>query len=180
MRLANVGIVFGRELRDQLRDRRTLFMVVFLPILLYPMLGLGMAQFVQAFQQKPRTVVLVGAENLPDDPPLLNRARDEFRAEYFFPPTEAEAAKLKVRPVRSEPPWTDPKAVELAVRGGEADAVVIIPADFRQTLLSGDAARLPVAYNSADEQSLNLRHEGPRRPGFVAGGDRPGPVEEGE
>ena len=39
-----IRIVFQRELRDQLRDRRTLFMVMALPVLLYPALGIGMLQ----------------------------------------------------------------------------------------------------------------------------------------
>ncbi len=37
----NIRLVFLREVRDQLRDRRTLFIITILPVLLYPMLGLG-------------------------------------------------------------------------------------------------------------------------------------------
>ena len=44
MNWKNVRLIFMRELRDQLRDRRTLFMITILPVLLYPMLGLGMVQ----------------------------------------------------------------------------------------------------------------------------------------
>ena len=32
----NIKLILMRELRDQLRDRRTLFMVAILPLLLYP------------------------------------------------------------------------------------------------------------------------------------------------
>ena len=39
MNWRNVGLIFQREVLDQLRDRRTLFMVAVLPILLYPLLG---------------------------------------------------------------------------------------------------------------------------------------------
>ena len=41
-----VRLIFQREVRDQLRDRRTLFMVVVLPLLLYPGLAIGMVQVV--------------------------------------------------------------------------------------------------------------------------------------
>ena len=37
-RWPNVWTIFRREVRDQLRDRRTLFMVFALPLLLYPIL----------------------------------------------------------------------------------------------------------------------------------------------
>ena len=53
-------MIFRREVRDQIRDRRTLFMIFVLPILLYPILGIGMVQFAAALEQKPRMVVVVG------------------------------------------------------------------------------------------------------------------------
>ena len=55
MRWSNLCVIFRREVRDQLRDRRTLFMIFVLPILLYPILGIGILQFTAAFEQKPRT-----------------------------------------------------------------------------------------------------------------------------
>jgi len=39
--LAHVKLIFLREVLDQLRDRRTLFMVAVLPLLLYPLLGIA-------------------------------------------------------------------------------------------------------------------------------------------
>ena len=39
MNWRNVKLIFWREVSDQLRDRRTLFMVVLLPLFLYPILG---------------------------------------------------------------------------------------------------------------------------------------------
>ena len=66
----NVRLILLRELRDQLRDRRTLFMVAVLPLLLYPALGIGMLQLTMLFTEQPRTVVILGAEHLAQ-PPLL-------------------------------------------------------------------------------------------------------------
>ena len=45
MRWSNLFIIFRREVRDQIRDRRTLFMIFVLPILLYPILGIGVIKF---------------------------------------------------------------------------------------------------------------------------------------
>src|SRR5207249_12331230 len=54
MRWSNVALIFRREVRDQLRDRRTLFMIFVLPILLYPALRLGIANLSSLPEQKPR------------------------------------------------------------------------------------------------------------------------------
>ena len=75
LRWSNLLVIFRREVRDQIRDRRTLFMIFVLPILLYPMLGIGLVQFAAALEQKPRVVVVVGAEFLANSPPLLNPSR---------------------------------------------------------------------------------------------------------
>ncbi|MCH2201076.1 MAG: ABC transporter permease subunit [Fuerstiella sp.] len=60
-----------REVRDQLRDRRTLFMITILPVLLYPMLGLGLVEMMLTFSEQHRTVVILNASELPGDPSFL-------------------------------------------------------------------------------------------------------------
>ena len=57
----NVRLIFMREVRDQLRDRRTLFMITVLPVLLYPMLGLGVVQMMLTFSEQQRIVVILNA-----------------------------------------------------------------------------------------------------------------------
>jgi sodium transport system permease protein len=65
MRWSIVRLIWFRELRDQLRDRRTIFMIAVLPILLYPLLGLGFVQMVQGYLNKKSIVIVEGADNLP-------------------------------------------------------------------------------------------------------------------
>lgn len=90
----NIKLIFLREVRDQLRDRRTLFMVAVLPILLYPALGIGMMQMTLTFTEQPRTVVVLGAEDLPP-PPLIDPANPgRFVGRFFVSPDDA--AKLDV------------------------------------------------------------------------------------
>jgi sodium transport system permease protein len=84
----NIRLIFLRELRDQLRDRRTLFMIAVLPLLLYPALGIGMVQLTVLFTEQPRTVVILGADDLPDSPVLVEA--DHFREEWFEQRTDAE------------------------------------------------------------------------------------------
>ena len=68
MTLKNIKLIWLREVRDQLRDRRTLFMLLVLPMLLYPGLAIGMLQMTLLFTEQPRVVVLLGADELPELP----------------------------------------------------------------------------------------------------------------
>jgi sodium transport system permease protein len=151
MRSSNVALIFGREVRDQLRDRRTLFMIFVLPILLYPMLGIGIIQFTAALEEKPRVVVLVGAEHLPRIPRLLNPSGEGFNPDLFDTPGEAE--RLVVHQEPASGPWGDPLRREAAIRRGLASAVVIIPQDLPEQLQREADVRITIRYNSVDEPS---------------------------
>ncbi|MFT4556928.1 MAG: sodium transport system permease protein [Planctomycetaceae bacterium] len=87
----NVWLILHREVRDQLRDRRTLFMVLILPIMLYPGLGIGMLQMTMYFTEQPRQVVILNAGELPD-PPLVEEGA--FPTRWFR--SEETASKLRV------------------------------------------------------------------------------------
>ena len=91
MNWKNIVLIFQREVLDQLRDRRTLFMVAVLPILLYPLLGIGMVQMTVLFSEQPRTVVILGAADLPPQPLVEGR---EFAKQWFR--SSAESKKLRV------------------------------------------------------------------------------------
>ena len=103
----NVRLILLRELRDQLRDRRTLFMVAVLPLLLYPALGIGMLQLTMLFTEQPRTVVILGAEHLAQ-PPLLKDG--SFDPRWFK--TAETTAKLRVVTDLREASRSTPEAVE--------------------------------------------------------------------
>jgi sodium transport system permease protein len=175
MRWSNVEVILRREVRDQLRDRRTLMMIFVLPVLLYPMIGIGAAKLGEAFKESVRTVVLIGPANLPESGygpgasataagvgvaaavltpgpvPLLNEAGDGFNPALFDDP--ADAGKVRVEAVPPGTFWSDPPARRAGLRMGKADVVVEIPADFGSRLRDLDRAELPIYYNSADEKS---------------------------
>ena len=71
MNWRKVSLIFFRELRDQLRDRRTLFTIAVLPMLLYPLLGMTIFQVIQFKREHSANVAIVGLENLPPDAELL-------------------------------------------------------------------------------------------------------------
>ncbi|MHC4875035.1 MAG: ABC transporter permease subunit/CPBP intramembrane protease [Planctomycetota bacterium] len=82
----NVRLILLREVRDQLRDRRTLFMVLILPLLLYPGLGVGMMQMTMLVKEEARQVVVLGADQLPE-PVLISDGR--FESRWFRDPETA-------------------------------------------------------------------------------------------
>lgn len=181
MNLSNVKLIFQREVRDQLRDRRTLFMIAVLPLLLYPLIGMSMFQVMQFVTEHATKVLIVGAEELPASPKLING--DHFDAAWFSAPGRARllAVSLVERGRRDDA--GDAKAVldeavlaegRQAVERGEYEAVVYFPPDFgdrlrefRESLprrLSGSAERsesshdlkIPgpeIYYNTAKEKS---------------------------
>ena len=163
MRWKNVRTIFKRELKDQLRDRRTIFMVFVFPVLLYPIMGLSLGQLATAFQAKARKVVVVGAEFLPERQehagegassetvPLLTPEGKTFDPRLFDSLTEA--LLLEVECVPAKPPWTDAAERRTLLREGRADAVVLIPADLAGSLDAMDRTEIPIAYNSASEPS---------------------------
>lgn len=147
----NVWTIFRREARDQLRDRRTLFTVFVLPLLLYPILGIGILQLSASFDQKPRTVVVLGSEHLPTSPRLLNSTGDGFEPSLFA--REKDAERLKVESKTPDWDWLKPGAVRKGIRGGLADAVVTIPADLEEQIEAVGSVKLPILYDSTDEPS---------------------------
>src|SRR3954451_19835781 len=80
MLLSNVKLIFFREARDQLRDRRTLFTVLVLPLLLYPLMGALGFQVQQFLKGHPSKVRLVGTAALPSEPALIanDKLSDQF------------------------------------------------------------------------------------------------------
>ena len=151
IRWRNVRTIFRREALDQIRDQRTLFMVLVLPLLLYPILGIGILQLTAAADQKTRTVVLLGSENLPDLPSLLNPTRDGFEPSLFS--RAKDASLLKVELATPDWDWSKAGAIRKGIRGGVASVVVQVPPDVKSTIASTGSSPLPILYDSTDEAS---------------------------
>ena len=166
----NVKLILAREVKVQLRDRRTLFTVLVLPLLLYPLMGMAMLQVSQFSKQQSVNVWMVGAENLPEDPVLLDGNQD-VRPELL--PTGPKQAKVSInadsnqkvleiaRQLLDEEKYPDGKEfvnkiiqAELKKRG--ADLAVIIPEQItvNQDEASGyGVENIYVFRNSAQDKS---------------------------
>jgi sodium transport system permease protein len=69
MSLRNVGIVYRKELREALRDRRTVIASVVIPLFLFPLLSVGFGSLVSSIVNKTEEdspkVMVVGGEDSP-------------------------------------------------------------------------------------------------------------------
>ncbi len=65
MRWSIIRLIWLRELRDQLRDRRTVFMIAVLPMLLYPAAGFGVMQLALGYLSKQTIIGVQGRQYLP-------------------------------------------------------------------------------------------------------------------
>lgn len=124
MRRPVVRLIAFRELRDQVRDRRTLFLILGLPVLMYP-LFVGVAlMFAAALKDKKLVVGVVGADHLPAAsspfPPLLDG--DKF-VEKYVPADDPEgAARLVMQKLDAED--------SSLLAGRAVDAIIVIDPDL--------------------------------------------------
>jgi len=136
MNWTNVKLILSREIRDQLRDRRTLFMIAVLPMLLYPLLGMSFFQLAQFMQERATTVRVVGASNLPEQPPLIEN--NHFASQYFADPEQAQLLELDFaldEPRRGTPENYDPRETAREdVQSGKCDVAVYFPPNFAHQL----------------------------------------------
>ncbi len=140
MSWSNVKLILRREVRDQLRDKRTLFTIAVLPILLYPLLGMSFLQVTQFRRQHPNKILIVGSDTLPEKPALIETDEDNKStfALSLCGDGESEAAKktqglmeLTVRPLSGD---DDRMKARDAVEKGKFDAVIYFPSDFSEQI----------------------------------------------
>jgi sodium transport system permease protein len=113
MSLRNIGIVYRKELTEALRDRRTLITMVIVPLLLFPLLSVGLGAVITAMvgkakQEKPKVMVQGGE----DSPAVLDGLR--------------KLATIQIVPLTQD--WKE------KIVAKEVPVVVEIPEDFEKNL----------------------------------------------
>jgi sodium transport system permease protein len=133
--------ILVREVRDQMRDRRTLFMIFVLPLLLYPLLGMSLFRVMSFVREQPTKVLILGFHEPAEFPKLLRRDDDgkvHFADELFDKVESVRLLELEVRdPEAVNAGATDEAAAAAAeklVHDGHYEAVVFFPSDFNAKL----------------------------------------------
>ncbi|MBZ5697379.1 MAG: ABC transporter permease [Acidobacteriia bacterium] len=101
MSLRNIGIVYRKELVDSLRDRRTLISMVAVPLLLMPLLTIGMgvlsAKLVgQAMEEVPEVMILGG-----EDSPKLRAELERMENVRIVPAKSDYAEEISSKQIRA-------------------------------------------------------------------------------
>jgi sodium transport system permease protein len=131
MSWTNVKLIFLRELRDQMRDRRTLFTIAVLPMLLYPLLGMSFLQVQQFLRENASKVRVVGSEYLPHDPELV---ADGQISPSLGDTKQRELLELTIEQAEGHSAESIRTAAEESIRAGDYDAVIYFPPDFAERL----------------------------------------------
>ena len=156
-RMSAVWLIYVREMRDQLRDRRTLFTIAVLPILLYPLVGTLLLQIAQFSRQHTTSVCVVGSEHLQGVPPLLADDQESFSSELTDSHDRLDLIAYR---------WDELAAdVDIEtqtkrwIREGTFDVVMMFPKEFvDEQLRDGDpSASVQLLYNVASDESLMAR-----------------------
>jgi sodium transport system permease protein len=155
MRGSIVRLIAMREFRDQLRDRRTLFLILGLPLLMYP-LFIGVAVlFASALKEKKHVVGVVGAEHLPpprpDVTPVLGGSGEAAGRMCLYPALLGAEGQLDARYLANESLAVGPlvftrldSADETQLSSRQVDAILVIEAGAAKTLESNDPNERPV------------------------------------
>ena len=139
-------LIFFREVRDQLRDRRTLFMILVLPIILYPALGLGLFQLTLSFGKQQRTVGIVGKGDLPATPPLLAADGKTF--------AESLASKGRTGAIHT---IVDDNLSRKDIKEGRVDAILEIPPGMKERLAKGEQVPVRILFSGTNDRSEMAR-----------------------
>lgn len=140
MKLANIRLIAVREIRDHLRDRRTLAMMIVLPLVLYPVLALTVYQLAQFLEEKPCRVLVAGTEQWTTAegiPPLLDEQNPRFFHPALFTDPRRQRLLEVVLPAEvgiatSGPEEAVRQELEQVVATARVDVAVWFPPDFRQ------------------------------------------------
>src|SRR5262245_40054091 len=140
MRWSVVRLIAVREVRDQLRDRRTLFLILGLPILMYPLfVGIGIL-FITALKEKKLVIGMIETEHQPKSPadltPLVGGAGGTAQQLSTYPPLVSsdgqflprytadtpDSAPLSAKAIEAQ----SDKALQALLASRQVDAIVII------------------------------------------------------
>src|SRR5687767_15993015 len=112
MRLSKINSIFKKEVLDTLRDRRTLFTMIIIPLLLYPGLMLLVNSLASKQQVKmEQKTVRIALINIAEESRLMQMFRSEPRIQFV-----------------------QTRSAEEDVRSGEIDFVIQVPDNLSDLL----------------------------------------------
>src|SRR6266508_911332 len=167
MRWSVVRLIAAREIRDQLRDRRTLFLILGLPVLMYPLfVGVG-SLCITALKEERLVIGVAGAQHLPqpqpDLTPVVGGAGGTAHQMRVYPPLLGEDGQFSARYAADSPdsvPFvvktldaTDDDSLRALLAARQVDAVVVVDVDTAAKLERGERPAMRVLGRDGEENS---------------------------
>ncbi|MCY3024661.1 MAG: ABC transporter permease subunit [Planctomycetota bacterium] len=151
-----VRAVYAKELRDCLRDRRTLFASVVVPLLLYPVMMLGMFEVVQIARTRLQHEVYEVAI-----PPgtsaffekLSKLPEDAGEKGETVPGKRETDQKLKAPAPSLAFKEMEAQDAEKALEAGNVRAVVMVPPDIEQRVAAQADVKVDMQFDRAEQRS---------------------------
>jgi sodium transport system permease protein len=151
MKLRDIGIVYRKEMKDTLRDRRALISMIAVPILLMPLLTIGIgvlsAEIVgRAMEEIPKVMILGGA----DSPKITAELRAQ--SDIHVVPAGADYAQ-QIEDKRIRAAVEIPPNFDASLAAGAPSTVTVY--DYEGDLRSGIAAdRLQKFFRDLRDQTV--------------------------
>ncbi|MCK5122623.1 MAG: ABC transporter permease [Candidatus Pacebacteria bacterium] len=124
--------IFKKELKDTIRDRRTLMAMVVMPMLLMPVMTIGMFKFMEyQVEKQGEKVVKISIIEKGEAPALIEMIKNQEKIEIVE--TDGE--------------------IKDAVTNGDLDLGIIIPENFQENIDDQEVANITIIQKSTDIDS---------------------------
>ena len=128
----NIITIWKKELKDTIRDRRTLMAMVVMPMLLMPVMTIGMFKFMEyQIEKQGEKVVKIAVIEEGEAPILMKMIKNE--------------EKIEIMEIDSE--------IKEAVASGDLDLGIIIPENFQENISNQEFAKITIIKKSTNLDS---------------------------
>jgi sodium transport system permease protein len=131
MNIRRINVIYLKEMRETLRDRRTIISSVLVPILLFPVLMYGIGSVMKMEREKTKAEI-----------PKITIVGENFAPS--FASSLRSAGSFEIVPA---------KDFQTAVRRKEINAALEFPADFEKNLRLDSTAQATIYYDAAESRS---------------------------
>ncbi len=143
MRFSVLRLIAMRELRDLLRDRRSVLLILLMPLILYPFFGLAGIVLAKTTAEQKTVVGLVGGEHLPESPALLD-------GEGFVDGLLGDDVEAGIGPVRVVKLT---EGADAALAEKRVDVLLKVPENFAALAVERKKPTLTIEHRDGDDKS---------------------------
>jgi sodium transport system permease protein len=150
MRLSVVKLITAKEIRDLVRDRRTVMLIFVLPLCLFPLFGLTGWVFARAALGQETAIGVIGLDNLTVPSPFPSFLTDDGKGLRDHSPPQGDEQPSDQTPVTVSAVNGDPDELLASKR---VDAVLVVPPNFAADMAAGKQPTVTVHIREGEDKS---------------------------